>query len=287
MTAHLMKASVLFMRKMDMNIISTAIYSKYALFKVSISAFGKGYGELLLKTIFHYAAKNAFDFIFITVYPKHKGLIRLLEDFGFLKNDSTTELGEFIYIKQHSYNTNDLNRLSPYEFNVMYGPLAIKFDSADNYIVPILPKYHRILFPENETQECLFHDPNVSGNAIRKAYLCRSKTKQIQAGSILYFYRSEDIKSVCCIGVVDKTFRSKSTDKIARFVGTRTVYSYKDIESLCTTEVLAILFRHAKTLDNPITYNMLKNNHILKAPPQSIIHLNQERAEWLRPIVMK
>ena len=44
----------------------------------------------------------------------------------------------------------------------------------------------------------------VEGNAIKKAYLCNAKTKQMAEGDIVLFYRSVDVSAITSLGVVEE-----------------------------------------------------------------------------------
>lgn len=73
---------------------------KLCSFKVSEAHAGRRYGELLLKPIFAFAETNGFDWIYVTVFPKHERLVNLLEDFGFTAlNDASTRRGELVMAK--------------------------------------------------------------------------------------------------------------------------------------------------------------------------------------------
>jgi hypothetical protein len=250
--------------------------------KVSDKAFGGGFGELLLKTVFDYVKANSLEYIYITVYEKYGGLIKLLEEFGFNKTTLITPRGEIILSKPFIYSDSEYNKLSPLEFNIRYGPSEIKYEDTEIFIIPIQPRYHKLLFPDIEDQFVLFPGGIASGNAIRKAYLSNAKIKKIKPGSILLFYRSHDKKAIYSIGVVDKTRRSINPDEVAAFVGKRTVYSFSDITQLCDSEVLAILFRYAKRLNTPIRLEDLEQNAILESHPQSIVKISSDKIEWLR-----
>ena len=84
-----------------------------------------------------------------------------------------------------------------------------------------------------------------SGNALRKAYLCNSNTGSLEPGDILLFYRSQDLKAVTTLGVVESAIRTADPQEIMTYVGRRTVYRPDEIVMMCRSVrgVLAILFR--------------------------------------------
>ncbi|MHC4454501.1 MAG: GNAT family N-acetyltransferase, partial [Planctomycetota bacterium] len=143
----------------------------------------------------------------------------------------------------------------------------------------------RILFPECETQLIFYPGNHPFGNSIRKAYLCNSNIRSIKPDSNLLFYRTEDIKGITVLGIVENTLVSKSPDKIARFVGKRTVYKYPEIVEMCSNEVLAILFRQVKCLPKSISLYKMIESGILSSHPQQITKASEETNKWVQKII--
>ena len=255
---------------------------KICSFKVSEEYNGFRYGELLLKTIFNHAIVNRYDWIYITMFEKYGDLINLFEDFGFQNMNLKTEIGELIFSKPMSFSKKDHDSFDSLYFNVRYGPFALKIKGIPAYIVPIKPRYHRLLFPELEKQLELQPGYHPFGNSIRKAYLSKALIRTITPGSNIFFYRSADVHSVMSIGVVEDTLVSSSPTEIARYVGKRTVYTFSEIEKICQNEVLAILFRQSRILGIPITLKELKENGVLAAAPQSIVTIPKEVLDWVQ-----
>ena len=175
-------------------------------------------------------------------------------------------------------------RIPNLEYHIRYGPRNYRTD-ATGFIVPIVPQYHRVLFPELESQGQFEQMREMSpfGNSILKAYLSTSSIRSINVGDILYFYRSEDLHALTTVGIVEGTLVSRSADKIASYVGKRTVYSYQEIDSMTTDgrEVLAILFRQARTIEPPISDRQLREDRIWSRPSQSIMTLSTGGVEWI------
>jgi hypothetical protein len=257
---------------------------KLCSFKVSEAHAGRRYGELLLKPVFAFAEVNRFDWVYVTVLPKHERLVALLEDFGFEPlAGETTECGELVLAKPMTVGeTSTSDALDALAFNRRYGPRRVRFDGVLTFVIPIQPHYHDLLFPEVQPQLTLQPGGFAAGNGLRKAYLCHSPTKSVPPGSNLFFYRSSDARAVTVLGVVEATMRSQDVVDVARYVGTRTVYSYTAIEQLCAHgPVLALGFRQARILDHPIPFGDLVGGAVLKAPPQSITRLSKEATLWL------
>jgi len=255
---------------------------KICTFKISEEHNGFRFSELLLKAVFEYADFNEFDRIYVTAFDKHRDLIILLGFFGFEPIADRTALGEIVLVKTLSFTDEERDSHDPLEFNIKFGPFAVKLQDIPIFLVPIRPLYHRMLFPEAEVQLSFFPGRHPCGNSIRKAYLSNAAIRKIRLGSILLFYRSEDKRSIMTIGVVEGTLVSSTPNDIARYVGKRTVYSFGDIQKLCRRDVLAILFRQSSLLQKPITLEELIRTDYISAAPQSIVEFPKEAFEWLQ-----
>lgn len=254
---------------------------KLCTFKVSEEHSGLAYGELLLRTVFDYADLNDYSLLYMTVFPKHEGLIHFLGQFGFAQIGAN-DMGEYEYIKPLGPQHDADQPLSRLEYHIRYGPYEWEWSEDRAWIVPIRPRYHQILFPDAEIQRSLLPGERPSGNSIRKAYLCRAGTRAIQPGDVILFYRSEDAQSVTVVGVLEDAMVSGSPDAIASHVGKRTVYTYDDICAMCGGgEVLSLLFRYAHSVSCPIHLTELEQEGFLISPPQSIQRMRRGNQEWL------
>lgn len=255
---------------------------KLCSFKISDQCRGYRFGELLLKTVLDYAFTNNFRTIYVTVFARHSDLVRLFEDFGFTGMDAYTSSGELILWKPLTFDFLRYDASAPLDFHIRFGPRHFKIHDVAFFLVPIQPAYHSLLFPEAEPQMSLLPGLHPFGNSIRKAYLSHSVNRQLSPGDVVLFYRSGDAQSVRCVGVVEETLASARADEVARFVGHRTVYPYDQIARMCERSVLAILFRHARSLDEPLTLADLMQYGVAEAAPQSITRVREEGMSWIR-----
>jgi len=255
---------------------------KICTFKISEKYGGNRYGELLLKSAFEYAYLNKYEYIYFTAFQKHDGLIAFANSFGFLVSEKCNERGESILYKQFKYTSEQLENLPPLDSHILYGPRFIVFKNNSTFVVPIIPEFHSVLFPELESQIPLFRNSRPCGNSIKKAYLCNATTNKLRPGDNLLIYRSHDISGITAIGVIEGTLRSSDPNEIARYVGTRTVYPYNEIVRMCKKSTLAVKFRYANKFDKPIKLKELKNNGVLKGAPQSISKLPDEGLSWIQ-----
>ena len=271
---------------LDRHMASEDAVLKICSFKVSEEHPGLRYGELLLKSVFDYAYGNRIAHVYVTVFPKHEHVISFLETFGFLDSGERTVLDEVVMLKDMEPPADITAIHDDLRYHIQYGPHYYSFN-ANRFIIPIEPQYSRVLFPEAdmERQFTGIAISSPAGNSIQKAYLSRSNSRQIAPGAILYFYRSQDRQRIATIGVAESTLASTSPDAIAAYVGKRTVYPRTRIKEMTgggAHEVLAILFRHARTLQSGPTDAQLTDAGVWQAPPQSIMRVQPKGAEWLR-----
>ncbi len=256
---------------------------KVCTFKVATRARGVKRGELLLWTIFEHARTNEFDSVFVEAFDHEVEIVQLFECFGFTERGRTGRAGEMVLGKLLHPDTVGMH-LEPLEFNVTYGPGALRPDRV--FLVPILPHWHRDLFPvaDDSGQLSLYEGVTDQGNAIRKAYVCHSGSRQLRPGDTLIFLRTRERRMVNVVGVVEATLRSSDPTAVLAFTGRRTVYKPAEIGEMCSRrEVLAIRFRLDRVLDTPITPDELIERRVMARSPQSIQQVNDEGAlAWLR-----
>lgn len=258
---------------------------KICTFKVSDSHSGNRIGELLLKPLFEHIEEQKFQYTYFTAYPKQTQLITFANDFGFFEIENKESSKELALCKKFEYTKEDQEVMDSLDFHIQFGPRITTFKNNRSFVVPIKPEYHQTLFPEiGPTQTSIVPlQLKPCGNAIRKAYICHASTKKISPGDNLLFYRSRDISSITCIGIVEDIIRSQDASELAMYVGKRTVYPYDELVEMCNVnETLAILFRMVKPIIPHIHLRTLRKNGIVKAQPQSISELNDTAILWLR-----
>ena len=124
---------------------------KVSTFKVSDQHRGNRYGDLLLKALFQHLHSNSYDHVWLTIFPRHEELVALLEEFGFESlPEKLTDLGELVMVKRLGAEQGQAS--SAFEFHRRHGPPALALSRAPVFIIPIQPRYHRLLFPDYEQQ---------------------------------------------------------------------------------------------------------------------------------------
>ena len=118
---------------------------------------------------------------------------------------------------------------------------------------------------------------NTSSNAIKKAFISNSKIKLVKPGDIILFYASHDKKAITALGIVDTTWNKFETiQEIIDIVKKRTAYNEFELKSVSNLDSLVILFKHYLTFKNPITYDWLLKQNIIKGMIQGPVHIEVE-----------
>lgn len=272
-------AGICILKGLDAEIGFGARPAKISTFKVSDEYKGSRYGELLLKVLFR-SAHEAFDVLWLTVFEKQAELIALLENFGFEHFDDQS--GERRYVKRLVSTTQEGTTLSPLAFHVKFGPPALQVVDGQTFIIPIRPEFHASLFPDAPGQQLTLMTPRPHGNALRKAYLSRANLRSAEPGATLLFYRSGDVKGITAVGVLEDSRVSTDSQEIVEFVGSRTVYSAREVEVMASSgSVLAFLFRQDRFMEPPIALQDLVDAHAVSRAPQTTIGINSEGLPWL------
>ena len=270
---------------------------KLTTFKVGDTAGGKRYGELLLKAVLRWAAEEPGrpGVMFVEVNSRQERLIEFLGDFGFQNvavKDSDPD--EQVWLKE--LDPPSATPLTGLDFHVRYGPPAIRAGDPI-FVIPITPQWYDDLFPDataiGATGATMLADtfttPKAHGNAIRKAYLCRSPTKEIPAGSTLLFYRSQGGVSgdgaVVAVGVAERSHRSDDPIETIELSFKRTVYSASDVAGMHQDgkAVLTILFRHDRFIEPPWSLTELVERKVVTSWPQSVVRVRDLGGiEWVQ-----
>jgi len=240
---------------------------KLCTFKVGEEVRGRKIGELFLKAAFQYSSDNRLEYIYLTIKPdKRPYLEDMVKEYGFTHYSNYN--GDRVFVKQHP--TNPVNAsLPPLEYHIRYFPHFKCGRKVKKYIIPIQPQFHRMLFPEAQKQRSIF-SPESMGNAIKRAYLCHARIKNLEAGDIILFYRSRDVMAITSLGVIESVHDLDDLDRIVPLVSKRTVYSFEDLTNMAAKRTKVILFRLAIHLNQSVSYEWLTKEGVINGQIQSI-----------------
>jgi GNAT superfamily N-acetyltransferase len=234
---------------------------KLCTFKVGERVRGRKLGERLLFSAFKYAVEHGIPYVYLHTYgQEHEMLVSLCQNYGFELAGKYADRDD-VYIKRMSAPVSVPEGVPALAYAVTYYPNYLDSEAVGKFIVPIQPQYHNDLFADtSDMTRDLFVDDwsfyNPQSNTIKKAYICHATTNQIQAGDLLFFYRTHDRKSIECMGVVEQTYRGREVDKVLPLVSKRTVYSRDEIEAWLQSDTLVILFRFIRAF-SPISRSVL------------------------------
>ncbi len=153
-----------------------------------IDAHNTKLGERFVKKIMDAALYMKADEVYVTIFPKHQGLVNILQRYGF--NEEGKKGEELVLVKNMKSITGDILKDYP----------LLKTTGKRKFLLSIYPKYHTKMFPdsilqneENQKYE-LIKDISYT-NSIHKIYLCSmADTAQLQREDIIAIYRTKDDK---------------------------------------------------------------------------------------------
>ena len=201
---------------------------------LKINAHGTKLGERFVKKIFDHAMNLGADYIYVTVFEKHQGLITLMERYGFEKrSEKVTKNGtEHVLVRNLNVISGNVVKDFPH------------FETTDKkyYLLAIYPEYHSAFLPDsilNGESHDILEDVSHT-NSIHKIYISGiNRTKCLDPGDIVAIYRTNDGKGkayyrsvISSIGVVEEVRQIKSFKSEAQFIKYAKPYSIFTLEQL-------------------------------------------------------
>lgn len=153
---------------------------------LKVNPHGTRLGERFIKKIFDYATINDVEEIYVTVFSKHSGLIKLFEKYGFKNHgQKTTGNGsENVLIRKLKALNASVNESFP----------LIKLNGRAKYLLGIYPMYHSRLFPDsllNSESYDIIQDVSHT-NSIHKIYISFMDLSRLNTGDQIVIYRTSD-----------------------------------------------------------------------------------------------
>ena len=273
---------------------------KISTFKVAEQFRGGRLGEQLLRQAIWYAYANGYEVLYITVYPRHRSLIELLQYYGFQLHSELTNT-ELVYSKNLA---TKIDVAGAYDWHRLNYP-ALKSPPVSSAIVPIRPEYHSRLFPEASSPRVgttldLFDgrwssaqkEINIPSTSIRKVYVCKSQTSSLVEGSRLYFYVTKNVnqtasQALTAVGILENISTASTAFELVSLTAKRSVYRAAELEGMLASggTVRVINFLIVCYLEPTVGLHELRSNGILVQPPQSILKLDYWQAAKLEPLL--
>lgn len=258
---------------------------KISTLKVAENRRGSKTGELLISVAIREAINHGHVEIYLTHRIQERDyLVQLISQYGFEKA-SEMDNGESVFVKRLTPGPGD--DPDPTEVNVRFYPTFYDGENVKKFIIPIQPNYHSKLFTaytKRQPKLSEFSGEFLSeGNAIKKAYLSNANTRKMSKNDILLFYRSHDNKELTSLGVCERVkYGVREASEIREIVGRRSVFTEYEIAERAKSSTTVILFKWHFDLENPIHYQVLRDEDILSGPPQTIMEIDEERYKYVR-----
>jgi len=251
---------------------------KLCTFKVGEAVRGRKVGELFLRAAFQFATNHQCEHIFLHANARQQEhLTNLVEDFGF-RTVGEYE-GDAVFVKRHPVQPPAL-QMDAFEYVRRFYPHYIGGADVQKFIVPIVPRFHNILFPDWAAPGQALPAPHPQrhvGNAIKLAYLSNAISKLPRQGDVVLFYRSHDHKAITTLAVVERYAWMGRADEIARVVSRRTVYTDAQIAEITRAETKVMLFRLIRHFNTPVAFQQLmRPMRVVRGNIQSITHISDE-----------
>ena len=198
-----------------------------------IDAHNTKLGERFVKKIMDAALYMKADEIYVTIFPKHEGLIRILQRYGF--TEEGRKGNELVLVKNMKVLCGNILKDYP----------LLRTDNKRKFLLSIYPKYHTSMFPDSilKNEEGVKYElirDVAHTNSIHKIYVTSiSDVAQLQIGDLIVIYRTNDgagsaryrsvVTSVC---QVEEVKTNKDFATVEDFINYANYYSIFDIEEL-------------------------------------------------------
>lgn len=219
-----------------------------------IIAHGTKLGERFVKLIVDTVLQQRLKIAYLTIFPQHKPLIRILETFGFRKYGSKDGMdgSEDVYVKDMQYMTG--NRIVDYP--------VIDSRNCKKWLMSIYSDFHTQLFPDSilKTENPLIIQDTSYTNSIRKVYIgAYNDFPLVSPGDCLVIYRCVErntrksawygsvATSLC---VVEEIMATKDFESIENFI------DYSKKYSVFTESKLRSLYEKSNMHVVLMTYNL-------------------------------
>ncbi len=217
-----------------------------------IDAHGTKLGDRFIKKLFDQAMNAHVDEVYVTIFEKHAGLLKLLTRYGFRSWGAKTSANgtELVLTKVMKWEGTGLLENYP----------LVKESTGNKYLLALYPQWHTRLLPDSKL---INEGPDVvtdisHANSIQKIYLAgRSGAQCLKHGDVLVIYRTTDDQGPA-------HYRSVATS-VCVVNRVKMIYDYPDEQAFLTycmpfsvfTE--AELKRFYKTKQYPVIINFTYN----------------------------
>ena len=219
---------------------------KVGTFKVE--AHGTKLGERFIKIIIDEIYRNNFEEAYVTIFPKHKGLIELLTKYGFIYYGVKESSAGFenVYIKNINRIHNDLFLDYP----------KINLKGNKKFLLSIWPKFHTRMFPDSKlvTERNHYIEDISFTNSIEKIYLSAAyNLNDYKRGDVLVIYRTGEnygrakyesvATSICVVEDVKHIDEFSCYNEFLEYCIKYSIFNENELESFWRTKKYKYLIR--------------------------------------------
>ena len=197
-----------------------------------IDSHGTVLGERFMSIIMNEMIAGNYDEIYVTLFDKQVGLIRLFEKFGF-ENWGEKSNHELVYSKSLKV-SDDIFKNYP----------RLQVSNANYYLLGIWPKFHTLLFPQSRlmTERDHFIQDLSFTNTIEKVYLTKMYgIENLKKDDLLIIYRTAEqgksarfssvATSVCTVIDYKNISEFSSFEEYSKFIGKGTIFQDRELRS--------------------------------------------------------
>ena len=230
--------------------------------------------------MFELCINSKLQYLYLTVYEKQEHLIRLLDTFGFYRNEFKNSQG---LIEIQMIKCLDKEKVNISINDISAHPFYLNNSNVKKYVIPIRPDFYGSLFKDGKLRPPTLFDKapdsinEIQGNTIIKAYISNSKNKKPQKGDLLFFYSSKVNQVIEPFGILESIQIVKDFDKLWSIVKKKTVFSEIELKNWLEQkgELHVITFRLIAYLKKNISLSQIKKIDSFKNKLQTITELKE------------
>lgn len=194
-------------------------------------------GQRFLKKAFDHAFSTNSDDIYVTVFEKHKHLVKLFQTYGFyVHGEKETQNGkEYVYARSLHDVCGDI---------LLDYPKIISHD-VKKYLLAIYPDFHTKLFPDSRL---VIESPDIikdvsHANSIHKIYICGMQSvMNMRRGDIIVIYRTGDnvaparyravVSTLCVVESVKMIDEFQNESDFIEYCSRFSVFSQSELQDI-------------------------------------------------------
>lgn len=237
-----------------------------------INAHGTKLGEQFIKIILDYAVASSVNLCYVTIFPKHNSLIKLVEKFGFefYGTKGSFPSKENVYVK-------DLNTLTG---NILKDFPLVDSRNKNKYILSIFPRYHTIMFPNSiltTENKDIIKDVSYT-NSIHKIYVCNMyNVENLKYGDLVVVYRTaENNKSAEYNSVATSICVVEEVRQQNEFINFEDFYNYAKQYTVFDKNELFEFYKYGKLKAIKMTYNIAFSKRLTRRTLISEVNIPRE-----------